>query len=399
MARQSSKQGGESKVARRTRSILAAVLVLIGALSVAAFVMVHWAERQLFDTNNYVDMVAPLPSDPTVSSALGKYVVDQLFTSVDVTQKLSDALPEKAAFLASPLSQQLQTIADNTATKLIASDQFSGVWVTANRVAQSRLIEKARGTTSNDSNETNLELKLSSIKNTLSDRLGNVGQSLFSKTDVPQGDSNINLDLGEKFSIFQHIVKSVDFLAGVLPYLILASFLGAIAIARRRRITITAASITVAVLSLLQLIGIKALRPEIINRVQNVSYKPAAGLLYDRMLASFNHIATISLILSLFTWGFALFAGPAPWAVATRHWLRLDQLNKTSIGQTWAKFRQQVGENKYYIWGGGAILMLAGLAFAVSTDWQGLIKALMLTASFISIVELLAPRPTQIATA
>src|SRR3569832_220572 len=93
----------------RLRVALIGLLVLMGCMFFGAYVVVHWGERQILTTNNWVALVGPLPGQPVVSTALGRYVSNQVFAAAPIEQKITEALPEKAAFLAGPLTSQLNT--------------------------------------------------------------------------------------------------------------------------------------------------------------------------------------------------------------------------------------------------------------------------------------------------
>src|SRR4051812_38153689 len=94
----------------RYKALCVGLLILIGSLGFGVYVAVHWAERQILTPDNWVALVAPLPKQPVVSTALGSYITDQVFSAAEVKQRIEDALPPKAGFLAAPLASQLRTL-------------------------------------------------------------------------------------------------------------------------------------------------------------------------------------------------------------------------------------------------------------------------------------------------
>ena len=86
------------------RQIVAAVLVFIAALGVTASVIGVWAGRTTLNTDRWVETVSPLSEDPAVRAAVSTYTTEQIFTSLNVEQRVKEALPPRAAFLASPLT-------------------------------------------------------------------------------------------------------------------------------------------------------------------------------------------------------------------------------------------------------------------------------------------------------
>src|SRR3979411_1962138 len=99
---------------RRRRFLVGALLsaaVLIGLFAMFAL----WANRQALNTDNWTDTSTKLLADEDVQNAVGAYLVTQLFSEVDVAQKLRDVLPPQAAPLAGPFAGGLQQLAGRAA--------------------------------------------------------------------------------------------------------------------------------------------------------------------------------------------------------------------------------------------------------------------------------------------
>src|SRR3989344_903553 len=162
------------------RGLAVVSLMVIGITSLTGFMLAHWTQRQLLTTENYVELVAPLPKNEEVALALSQYSVDRLFLKINVEQKIEDVLPTRAAFLAPPLTERLQTRTIDVTKNLIQSDQFQAIWASANRVAHQRLVDTARNESSNQSDErANFSLKLESLLPSVRERLGSSSAGLF----------------------------------------------------------------------------------------------------------------------------------------------------------------------------------------------------------------------------
>ena len=72
---------------------LAAVILLVTAVNV-------WVDRAALNTDNWVDASDQLLAEPAVREAISVYVVDQLYTNVDVGAQLGDLLPGDLSGLA-----------------------------------------------------------------------------------------------------------------------------------------------------------------------------------------------------------------------------------------------------------------------------------------------------------
>lgn len=79
---------------RHIARIVSTILVVLAVLVLAAAVPGTWARRTLLDTDRYVATVTPLASDPAVQEYVARTVTQQVFTALDVEQRLSAALQE-----------------------------------------------------------------------------------------------------------------------------------------------------------------------------------------------------------------------------------------------------------------------------------------------------------------
>lgn len=122
------------------RQIVAALLVVIAALGVTMSAIGVWAGRTTLNTDRYVETVTPLSDNPAVRAAVTLYVTDQVFTTLNVDQRVKEALPPRAAFLASPLTGQVHGFVRNSVNKVLASEQFAQLWPAMNRVAHKQVM-------------------------------------------------------------------------------------------------------------------------------------------------------------------------------------------------------------------------------------------------------------------
>jgi hypothetical protein len=97
--------GTDNKTGRLAwlRAGIVMLFAVVSCLALSAYVVVHWTERQILTTDNWVALVSPLPKEPVVSTALGSFIGSKVFDSAAVEGKVTDALPPKAEFLAGPI--------------------------------------------------------------------------------------------------------------------------------------------------------------------------------------------------------------------------------------------------------------------------------------------------------
>ena len=91
--------------ARRTWVIVILVLAtFLGFLSILA----RWADQQALDTDQWVDTSTQLLENKEVRDTLAAYLVDELYTNVDVATELQQRLPPELRALAGPAAAGLR---------------------------------------------------------------------------------------------------------------------------------------------------------------------------------------------------------------------------------------------------------------------------------------------------
>lgn len=384
------------KVHYKTRAFLVVLLIVLGAILTAGYSVVRWTETQFLDTDGWIAIVGPLPKNAEVATAVSTYTVTQLFEAVDVQQKISDVLPDRANFLAAPLSKQLQTQANDLTKQFVMSDQFQNIWQAAIGTAHSRLVDSARGQEPEQlpiaqKAEAKFNINLPSLKSTIISRLGQGNSNLFGDSDKAK-NSAIIIGLKAGYNKFRDFVRTTDALYSLLPFAVLASFLGAIAIAIRRQKALVWVWVSVMIACTLQIVGLNALRPQIINMVENNLYRPAAQAVWSAMINPFNSIVRNVFIVSTVLLLITIFFGPYGWAKRLRQKLRLNEVGKAKVFGYANVARQWTEQYKRYIWGAAGIVLLIFLAFYPAIGWLVAGKAVLVATIFVSLVELFATR-------
>ena len=130
--------------ARHRRGLVAAILALAVVTGLVA-ILSTWVKRQALDTNNWTNTSSKLLADPAIQNAMGAYLVNELFTNVDVAGKLQSALPKQAAALAGPASAGLRDLATQAAPQLLARPRVQELWRQSNRAAHKQFLSILNG--------------------------------------------------------------------------------------------------------------------------------------------------------------------------------------------------------------------------------------------------------------
>src|SRR3954447_16798100 len=73
------------------------VVLSLAILTGFGAVFATWVKRQALDTNNWTDTSTKLLANKEIRTALGAYLVNELFTSNDVAARVAEILPPQAA--------------------------------------------------------------------------------------------------------------------------------------------------------------------------------------------------------------------------------------------------------------------------------------------------------------
>ncbi|WP_306335156.1 hypothetical protein [Streptomyces sp. KL118A] len=170
------------------RRVTAAVLIALAAVLTVTSVIGVWAARTTLSTGRWVDTVEDLPSHPAVNKAVSAYLTEQIFDRLEVEQRLSESLPDRASFLAAPVTGAVHDYVRTSISKLLATDEFQNLWNATNRSAHERIVAILEDRNKNvraegDTVTLNLLPMVNNVLNTLEDRL----PTLFGKDlDLPR---------------------------------------------------------------------------------------------------------------------------------------------------------------------------------------------------------------------
>src|SRR5512132_412344 len=92
------------RLSPRTHALLAWGLLGLGTLILLVGSLTVWVKRQALDTDAWVDTSSQFLEDDEIRAALSVYIVDQLYTNVDVEARLEQRLPPDLDGLAAPLA-------------------------------------------------------------------------------------------------------------------------------------------------------------------------------------------------------------------------------------------------------------------------------------------------------
>src|SRR3954471_1740969 len=243
-------------MSHRAHRFLVPTLLVLATLIGFAGAFAVWVNRQALNTDNWATTSGKLLADEKVQTALSAYMVNQLFSNVDVASELKTVLPPRAQPLAAPAAAGLQQLAGQAAPKLLARPRVQDAWISANRAAHRQLLRVIDGGGSVVSNaDGNVTLNLHTLVTQLATSLGVQDQVAAARSKL-QGSTGAQAralaqqKLGitlppaagrrvimrsENLKTAQDVAGTVKGLAIVLPVIAIALFALAIYLARGRR--------------------------------------------------------------------------------------------------------------------------------------------------------------------
>jgi hypothetical protein len=202
--------GTASRQRRGAVYTLVVIASLIGFLAVFAI----WANRQLLETDTWVDTSSRLLEDEEIRTQVANTMVDTLYANVDVQVELQQALPPRLQPLAGPAAAGLRELSLRLADQALQRPRVQQLWEDANRVMHAQLIDVVEHGGSEDVN-----LDIGTI-------VGQLGQQLGVDVSgrIPPGAAQIEVLPNDKLSSIQTAVKILRGLAIVLTLVALALF-------------------------------------------------------------------------------------------------------------------------------------------------------------------------------
>lgn len=387
MAKTARVSKNQSKVLSVLRGIAIGALGVVGLVSLVSFTTSHWVEEQILTPETWAQTMGELPQNDQVASAISSYAIDELFTAAELETTVQNALPEKAAFLAKPITQQLQNFLTTQTKNAIQSTQFQTIWMTANRVVVEQLVNGARNQGSSDSSEpAQIRIPLGSIQSVVTNILKN--QGIISEDTGSSEGIPLVVNLKTSIGAIQQQIRVVDFLNATLWLVAIVAFLGAIVLAKNRRRVLIILALSVVVIALLQLTGIRALRPALLGFFADSSVMGAAGVVYDTLLAGFRDIGLWILGISA---GVLVLLGVTSPRLTRKSktitkWVGV--LKASKFWQVITTGRQYIAKGQWYIVGVSALVGLTLAAFFIPVSWQSGVLTVLTVVLIAEVVQL-----------
>jgi hypothetical protein len=285
--------------ARRWKSITSWVLIVLACLLAIVSVLVVFVRNEVLNTDTYVSTVTPLASNPAIQSAVAQRVTDALITKSALDYRVKQALPERAKFLATPITDAAETAANQIVLKLIESDKFQKLWVQANTRVHRQIVALLTGSSKGafDLSNGKVTLDLSKVEAAAKKELAAKGLSVVNKlpsTNAP----TLTLFQSTQLHKAQKLTRFANRIYLLLPILALALYAIAVMLSRNRRRGLVRAATGLALSMMLLLVVMSLLRQHYLSSLGPHQSRPAAQAVIDALDASLLDTVRTTLVVA-----------------------------------------------------------------------------------------------------
>ena len=292
------------------------VIITLGCLALLAVDIGLWANRTVISQDGYTTAVSPLVHDPAVQTALVKATQDQIQSNVDISQTVKNALPDRAAFLAGPISTGVVNSIHSFLNRAVQSDKFAQTWATVNDRAHQRLvnyISKYQG---------DGQVTVADAVSTLSDRLQSTPLAKVASKPLPPKYGDIQLINASWLPVAHNTYVALQYSVPIGVLVAIVSFGVAIWWSPQRRKTIIASALATAFVLGLANIVIRLVQQVRQAHISDPVYREAAHSVSQALIGPFVAQTRVWIVVAIIVAAVAWLPGPATAAVRFRHWLR-----------------------------------------------------------------------------
>ena len=194
-----------------------------------------WADRQVFDANNWGDTSEEMLQNPDVRDQVSQLMVDTVYANVDVATTLGQQLPPALQPLAAPIAGGLRQLAERATEHTLQRPRVQEAWKQANILTAKQFIaiaeNKQNATITAQGNAVILDLRGARSSSSV-ERLGLPGKVVG---QIPPDAGKVKIMSADQVGALQDATRILSGCATWLPPLAIALFALAVYLARGRR--------------------------------------------------------------------------------------------------------------------------------------------------------------------
>ena len=306
----------------RLRSVLAAVLLVIGVVLVPVGATATWLRTTVTDTDTYVATITPLATDPAVTSFVedratarvvaaisDQHLVDRALAALE-NRGLPAAATRALGLLAAPLAAQVEQVVRRVVTAVVESDQFATAWVAANRVAHAQLVAVLSRSPDGAivDNGSTVSIDIGNLVEPVEQRLVAAGVPLVDK--LPPITVSVPLLPSSDLDTARTAYNALRIGGVALPLLALAFIAGGVAMARDRRRALVRVGLGAVVACVVLVLGLSFARSHVASSLPPGASAAAVSVI-DTVTEGLRQLVRVVVVVALAVVLVALVVGPS----------------------------------------------------------------------------------------
>lgn len=272
------------------RSTLVILLVIVGAVLALAANATVWANRTVFNTDNFVETTNRVLDDEEVQQQLATRLSVTLVEQGQVEERLREQLPEGLTFLAAPLTNTARDLAHEAIVRLLNNERARDTLNASLRLVHEQVMKiiQDEGAVVVEGGKVILDLQV--ILEQAAERLG---LNLSGRIELPPDAGQIVLiEDAETASTIQQLLSLHDTITWAVILGAVAALAAAVLIAKDRRATLRNVGIVLVACGVLAIVTLVGVRPIAASFAQNGS---AARAAFDAFFLGYR-IQSLSLL-------------------------------------------------------------------------------------------------------
>jgi hypothetical protein len=295
------------------RRIGAATLLVVGTLLWSAAIFGVWAQRQALSTDNWVSTSDRLLENTRIRNALAVALVDRLYDTNSVEERLRQSLPPRLDPLAAPAASGLREVALRNAPRVLGTDAALQAWQTANRGAHKAFLALVDGRVA-PGGQVTLD-----VQNLVRRVATSTGLPAGVADKLPPNIAQLQILKSDQLATVQDAVAFFRDAVWILIVAAVAAFGGAIALSTDRRHSIVTVGLCLMIASLLVLAVRRVAGVEVIDSLANAPNAHAvAGDIWNIATSLLVDAAQGSFLFGALVASAAWVAGPGRLATTVR---------------------------------------------------------------------------------
>jgi hypothetical protein len=296
-------------------------LIILASVLCFASILTTWVQRQMLNNDAWQRATTQVIQDPAVQTALSTYLVNQLYSNVDVGAAIGQRLPKNLQHLGPTIAGALQAPAERGVVVLLQRPRIQQSFIKASALAHEKLVNVLENKTGKGISTGNgvVTLNLHVMLTQLADTLGLPGAVV---QRIPESAGTVTLLKSDQLKAAQNGVSAIRTLSAWLFVAVFAMYAVAIYIARgARRPVLRNIGWAIVIIGLLVLVVRRLLGNYLVDALASPGYSVSTHHLYLIGTSILGQIGQAAILYGAVATAGAILAGPSSIAVSIRRWL------------------------------------------------------------------------------